>query len=34
MTELRAAGIPEQLLASNLERWKLQQIGTAKASPQ
>lgn len=34
MTELRAAGVPDQLLVSNLERWKSQQVGSAKAPQQ
>jgi len=28
MTELRAAGVEEQLLAENLERWKQQSMKT------
>ncbi|HCJ30459.1 MAG TPA: amino acid ABC transporter substrate-binding protein, partial [Pseudomonas sp.] len=26
MTELRAAGVPQQLLVENLERWKKQPV--------
>lgn len=33
MTELREAGIPQQLLAENLERWKQQQSAPASDSP-
>lgn len=32
MTELRAAGVPEQLLADNLERWKQQQLAPTSNS--
>ncbi|MGM3388359.1 transporter substrate-binding domain-containing protein [Stutzerimonas stutzeri] len=32
MTELRAAGVPEQLLADNLDRWKQQQLAPASNS--
>jgi len=31
MTELRAAGVPQQLLVDNLERWKQQPASTSNS---